>query len=1069
MRMRPRIAWRLLTMTSLCVALCSAALSASAATWTNTAGGNYNTAGNWSGGVPNAAGATADFSTLDISSDVEVLMDTSVTLGQLLFGDTDTSTGGSWFLGPNGAATPTITLDNSGSTPVITVNPLVPFTTFDDAFVATPVDGTTGLAKEGDGIFTFGAPVNITGDIAINGGHLRYDAAATPAVTPRMTMANGTILSTPFFIGEIAADAGATITVNQTAASGSNFLGENGGQGIHGAGTGENLNLNLSGAEGTTYSPDGNWDGFDNVNIAGLGETAPNVRMRPNGGGFNVNSFANSNLNLDNARVYIRTNSFGNDIAIGALSGNSTAVLAGGNAGSAARYVVGGLGTDSEFAGMLDGVGGQSINKVGAGTLTLSGGVNGVSPVLNNPGDPGRQGGVVRVTEGTIATSGTFDHFESGLATINSTVDVKPGAVLDVSGSDNTFHSVEFQQFIGSGTIRGNFDHQAGNINPGDVGVDDNDTDLTNELVPTAGTITFDGDLSFNGGTIVFDMNETPGGDDLVSVTGATDLGSGGVVQPSFLGGDPAAGLTYTFLSSDGGFTGTTAGWSVAWPGRGAKPTVVTNGNSLQFTTTTVGAVADIVWSGATNGDWDIETTQNWTLGGSSDVYFDADNVTFNDAGTETTVNVVDTVAPSSIVVDSSKNYSFASGGGSITGDTSLVKRGSSTLTMGLANSFTGGAVIEAGTVDTAGFPGALGTGVVELQSNTTLTRTGGMNNSAININGTGVTINNNSTGDPGFPTVTGNGSVTITTDDTAKTISMNATETFTGTVNFVPAAAGTLAIRLGGPASDYPNGVVNLTATSMANRNGSSAPTATFSYGEIHADADSSFNAFGGGSTTIPDAILEIGGLDTDSNFDGTINDGGGGGGSTATTTVRKIGTGELVLSGLNTYTGDTIVEAGTLSITNQYLADTADVYLTSGATFNIDFGNLGFIDVIDSLFIDGVGQATGTWGRIGSGADHENNLFTGDGLLQVSTVGTLPGDFDGDGDVDGVDFLVWQQGGSPNPGSQADLDEWAGNFGPPLVAAVGGNLGAVPEPATWLLALACGLGSLSRRKRGR
>src|SRR5262245_39274161 len=41
------------------------------------------------------------------------------------------------------------------------------------------------------------------------------------------------------------------------------------------------------------------------------------------------------------------------------------------------------------------------------------------------------------------------------------------------------------------------------------------------------------------------------------------------------------------------------------------------------------------------------------------------------------------------------------------------------------------------------------------------------------------------------------------------------------------------------------------------------------------------------------------------------------------------------------------------------------------------------------------------------------------------------LLGDFDGDGDVDGRDFLVWQRGGSPNPLSAGDLAQWQANYG--------------------------------------
>jgi hypothetical protein len=60
--------------------------------------------------------------------------------------------------------------------------------------------------------------------------------------------------------------------------------------------------------------------------------------------------------------------------------------------------------------------------------------------------------------------------------------------------------------------------------------------------------------------------------------------------------------------------------------------------------------------------------------------------------------------------------------------------------------------------------------------------------------------------------------------------------------------------------------------------------------------------------------------------------------------------------------------------------------------------------------------------------------------------------GDFDGDGDVDGRDLLVWQRGGSPNPLSVTDLSNWQTNFG---VAGFQASLSALPEPAAitlWL-----------------
>ncbi|MBN2559922.1 MAG: hypothetical protein JXQ75_03205, partial [Phycisphaerae bacterium] len=62
------------------------------------------------------------------------------------------------------------------------------------------------------------------------------------------------------------------------------------------------------------------------------------------------------------------------------------------------------------------------------------------------------------------------------------------------------------------------------------------------------------------------------------------------------------------------------------------------------------------------------------------------------------------------------------------------------------------------------------------------------------------------------------------------------------------------------------------------------------------------------------------------------------------------------------------------------------------------------------------------------------------------------LPGDFDGDGDVDGADFLMWQRGESPSPLSTSDLDDWKANFGT-IPSAGTTNTLAVPEPAALFL----------------
>lgn len=84
---------------------------------------------------------------------------------------------------------------------------------------------------------------------------------------------------------------------------------------------------------------------------------------------------------------------------------------------------------------------------------------------------------------------------------------------------------------------------------------------------------------------------------------------------------------------------------------------------------------------------------------------------------------------------------------------------------------------------------------------------------------------------------------------------------------------------------------------------------------------------------------------------------------------------------------------------------------------------------------------------------------------LTSKLTGGGAPGDFNNDGVVDGSDFLVWQQGGSPNPVSAADLAEWRANFGS---GGAAGSIGAVPEPASAIVA-AVGLMGLAAVRRRR
>ena len=61
------------------------------------------------------------------------------------------------------------------------------------------------------------------------------------------------------------------------------------------------------------------------------------------------------------------------------------------------------------------------------------------------------------------------------------------------------------------------------------------------------------------------------------------------------------------------------------------------------------------------------------------------------------------------------------------------------------------------------------------------------------------------------------------------------------------------------------------------------------------------------------------------------------------------------------------------------------------------------------------------------------------------------LPGDFNADNVVDGMDFLQWQHGQTPDPLSAADLADWQATFGASRAISAAAST-AVPEPTSFL-----------------
>lgn len=293
-------------------------------------------------------------------------------------------------------------------------------------------------------------------------------------------------------------------------------------------------------------------------------------------------------------------------------------------------------------------------------------------------------------------------------------------------------------------------------------------------------------------------------------------------------------------------------------------------------------------------------------------------------------------------------------------GATSLVKNGAGTLILSATgNIYTGPLQIQAGTVQygNAG-PGGESSGTghsVAISSGATLGfRHGSTENIIFNapISGAGrVNFNySNSGAGGGSLTLGGNNSFTggLTVSPTGGTNTLTlfaATTTALGTGNVTIGQYGKLDL----------NGHSNTTGLLVS----------TGTNGTVTNDGAS-------------DATLTLNGSGTQT-FGGVIRDG------VRKLSIAKSGSGNQSLTGSNTYSGDTTVSAGTLTLGQVNPSnESSTVSIASAAVLNLAFSG---IDTVDKLFINGVQQPATDYTSA-----HASGRFTGGGTLRVSS-GPSPG----------------------------------------------------------------------------
>ncbi len=578
--------------------------------------------------------------------------------------------------------------DTAGNLPAgaIADNGVLAFNRADDVTVNNAISGTGGFTQEGSSTtMTLSGGNTFTGQVLVtNGSTLKLGSSTALGLGGTAIVADGSTLDVNGYT------ATKTLVVAGDGVGGKGAL-TSGVTIYDNPGPGVATNIILSGD--TTFTFPTRWD---------LGSAAGGNVLTTDGHAYNLtlNSSAGyfewNNLSVQSplANIIVAAGNLG---AVGSTTfgdPNGTLVLA-----PSAQLTL--YGPNVFVNKQVDFQNGATItvgggNNIMNGPMTLESGfctfnIGGgqsltVSNVLSGAGAFYQSGG-----GGTTTLWGNSPAFTGGVLLFNGQMNFN-----GVIGSGITSQSGT--ALAGNGTANGLVD-VGGAFYPGGASV--------------AGTFTSGGGLTLEGSAnLTMDLAPTTGIgggiNDLIAITGdLTVNGNNITINP--LTGTLASG-TYVLMTYSGNLIGSF----------GAAATVTTSRYSLTLDTSTphqvkliVSGVANVLaWNNnAGNNEWDVQNSFNWTNLTTHvlDQFFTSDAVLLDDRGaqgpnpsTSLTIDAGQIVAPSVITNNSTTNYTI-SGAGKISGGTSVVKMGPSTLTISTTNDFTGNFTVAAGAVQMNG------------------------------------------------------------------------------------------------------------------------------------------------------------------------------------------------------------------------------------------------------------------------------------------------------------------------------------------------------------------------------
>ena len=880
--------------------------------WTNLQGGSWATSNNWSGGlIAGATDAVADFSTLNLATNRTVSLDGARTVGSLISDDLNPSLAHNWTIS-TGSGGP-LTLATSSGTPNLAIKSAT-------NTISAVVAGTQGFTKSGPGYLTLSGAGTFTGTATVNAGTLEVQNKSG---------------DTPYTIAQ-----GATLKIGYTTGGGY-------------ASTG--LSINGSGASATTgfYLAGGK-----NYNSSGqivLLIAPTTIRQYGSGyasiGIFDINgngmwcTAAASGSALD-ANVQMISMGYGMSVQVDAGTNNATG--------------------DLTLNGPLN-VTSLGFYKRGTGSLVLNAPANSANTALN------LQGGTVIC--GAANCIGA-----------NAAVPISSGATLALNGFNQTVASLSAAAgstvvISGTNTFTTPSATLAGALQ---MGLNKGGAINASKLVVTGNPLTFGGTL------IITNVSASPlaAGDsftlfnapsyagNFTSIAAQPPLPVGLVWNTNNLLINGTLSITTNGVTFwNGG--GTDGNWSTAANWNGTAPV---NGQSLIFQgaarlsntnnlLTSAGQVifnntgfalagnpVSLLWGLANvtgNNTWNIGTTL------AAAQSFVSSNSTLTVSGPVTNAGYVLTLdGPGSIAVSAL-----------ITGAGGLVKNGTGTSSLSVQSTYTGGTIINAGTLNLTGGGGSSGTirGTATVNSGGTLQM---------------------STGDAfGY---SGGASALTTVNLTGGTLNINTTANETLGSATLNLAGGAITGNTGGNLDFYGGGssLNSLAATNTATISG--VPLSPLRQG-------STTFTVAAGSTAA--------GIDLD--ISSVLRTSPSGDASGAV--LYKAGNGTLRLSGVNTFAKPLTISGGTVLVTGSLASGctvTAAIGGTLGGTGNVkgpatvQFGGIlapgnngiGILTISNTLGLAGatVMEISKNGGILTNDQVVVSSMLTRGGTLIVTNIGT-------------------------------------------------------------------------------